>query len=383
MFSSTNTISKHNSAASDASATESHMTAANSLKVQQQKSVYSGLGSEAMARVAVFQAFSQSPALFVNKYSVQKVIGFGSNGVVLAATQGSSVVAIKIIYKSKPSLHAAFPAEVEILKHLNSDPSTSSHLLKYIEDWQDVNNFYVVTELFGSDWLSSVSSSEPELKPISFPFKFNGSVISVSFPISAGSSDLWAWSYAHRAYMNQTEGHSFLPLSPVKQIVKQVALALKEMHSKGFYHGDLKIENVLVHQSSQGPQVRLADFGHTKHTSFGIKAYGTAEVSAPEFLSDSPFASSTIDGRAADVFALGMILYVLLSGDGLVPPTVQQVMKGKVGYAGLVSCNYGEYPLGDLPDLDDDAWELMFAMTRVDPTVRITVDQVLAHPFFG
>ncbi|KAJ3015826.1 UNVERIFIED_CONTAM: hypothetical protein HDU68_012554 [Siphonaria sp. JEL0065] len=382
MFSSTNTSDKHNSIASDVSATESHATTTAPFKAQQQKSVYAGLGSEAMARVAVFHAYSQSPTQFLNRYSVQRVIGFGSNGVVFAATHGSIAVAIKIIYKSKPSVQATLPAEVEILKHLNSDPSTSSHLLKYIEDWQDVNNFYVVTELFGSDWLSSVSS-EPEFKPISFPIQFNGSAISVSLPISAGSSDLWAWSYAHRAYMNQTEGHSFLPLMPVKQIVKQIGMALKEMHSKGFYHGDLKIENVLVRQSSQGPQVRLADFGHTKHTSFGIKAYGTAEVSAPEFLSDAPFGASTVDGRAADVFALGMLLYVLLSGDGLAPPTVQQVMKGKVGYSGLVSYNYGEYPLGDLPDLDDDAWELMFAMTRVDPTVRITVDQVLAHSFFG
>ncbi|KAI9334940.1 kinase-like domain-containing protein [Obelidium mucronatum] len=393
MFSSTNTVSKHSSVSSDTSLPDDHHHASTAAPLQQ-KSVYAGLGSEASARVAVFHAYTQSTNYFLDKYKVQRIIGFGSNGVVLAAvtSKTAEAVAIKIIYKNKPSLNAQAPAEIEVLKHLNTPSSaTNNHLLRYMEDWQDINNCYLVTELFGSDWLSSINNSntnEPEFKPITFSLQRHGiTTTTVSLPVSAGSSDLWAWSYAHRAYMTKSEGHSFLPLAPVKQIVHQIALALKEMHSKGFYHGDLKIENVLVKQSAAAkggaPEVRLADFGHTKHASVGIKAYGTAEVSAPEFLSDSPYASSALDGRAADVFALGMILYVLLSGDGLVPSTVGEVMKGKVGYSQLVSCNYGEYPLGDLPDLGEDAWELMFAMTRVDPGVRITVDQVLGHAFFG
>ncbi|KAJ3061075.1 hypothetical protein HDU99_005683 [Rhizoclosmatium hyalinum] len=180
--------------------------------------------------------------------------------------------------------------------------------------------------------------------------------------------------------MYATTGSPILPLEPVKKIVKQVAIALAEMHSNGFYHGDIKIENILVGQNTS---VRLADFGHAKHASLGIKHYGTLEVSAPEFLPDSHFVSGELDGRAADVFALGIVLFSLVNATGEVPSVVRQVLAGQVGYAALVSCDFGEYPLDEVPDLDEDGWDLLFAMTRVDPTTRVSITQVLAHPFFA
>ncbi|KAJ3015828.1 UNVERIFIED_CONTAM: hypothetical protein HDU68_012556 [Siphonaria sp. JEL0065] len=355
--------------------------AALSTSASKQKVLYANLNSEDKARLAVVNAFKESTQ-FTTKYDAKRIIGFGSNGVVLAATHGSTVVAIKIIYKNKASVHASTPAEIEVLKHLSlNSASTTSKLLKHIDDWQDVNHFYVVTELFGSDWLAATSAVEPDCL---HPLVFRANNTNISLPFSAGSSDLWAWSYAHRTHIFATEGHSMLPLHPVKAIVKQIAIALNEMHTKGFYHGDVKIENVLIQSGGKlGPQTRLADFGHTKHASFGIKSYGTQEVSPPEFLSDSSFSSQEIDGRAADVFALGMVLYVLLNNHGELPSAVKEVKKGCVGYERLVSLRDGEYPLDDITDLDDEAWDLLFAMTRIDPTSRVTIHQVLSHPFFA
>ncbi|ORY46848.1 kinase-like protein [Rhizoclosmatium globosum] len=349
--------------------------------------LYSTLSSEEKARVAVATAFKLSPHKLVRSFAVKRIIGFGSNGVVLAATLNAAPVAIKIIYKNKVSFNDAIPPEIEVLKYINSASATrNSHILHYVEDWQDENHFYLVTELHGNDWLACApsTSSEDSLAPLTFKATYENASFTVTLPFSAGSSDLWAWSYAHRAHMYSTESHTMLPLHPVKQIIKQTALALQEMHSLGFYHGDVKIENVLVASGgSHGPQVRLADFGHTKHSSYGIKSYGTQEVSPPEFLQDSPYSTTDLDGRAADVFALGMVLYVLLNDHGELPSAVKKVKSGKVGYDCLVSHQQGYYPLDTISELDDSAWNLLFAMTRVDPSTRVTIDQVLAHPFFS
>ncbi|KAJ3074281.1 hypothetical protein HDU98_011637 [Podochytrium sp. JEL0797] len=336
--------------------------------------LYSGLSSEAKARAAV-SFFASSP--LSTAYSLRRVVGFGSNGVVLAAKTNEQNVAVKIIYKHEESKHAALPAEIESLRALKP----SNHSIRLLADWQDERHFYIVTDLFGSDWLATQAAKAADsLRSL----RIDTPTGSISLPFSAGSSDLWAWAYAHRAHVFSTEGHSMLPLHPIKQIVKQVALALNDMHSQGFFHGDVKIENVLVQSGgAAGPQTRLADFGHAKHASFGIKSYGTQEVSPPEFLADSPFATQDLDGRAADVFALGMVLYVLLNDHGELPTAAKKAKSGSAGYEQLLAFRNGEYPLDEMTDLDQNVWDLLFAMTRVDPSTRVSMDQVLAHPFFA
>ncbi|KAJ3065578.1 hypothetical protein HDU98_011069 [Podochytrium sp. JEL0797] len=123
------------------------------------------------------------------------------------------------------------------------------------------------------------------------------------------------------------------------------------MHLQGFYHGDVKIENVLVQSGgAAGPQARLADFGNAKPVSLDL------------------------DGRAADVFALGLVLCVLLNNDDELPAAAKQVMAGSTGYKQLIAFRNGEYPLGEMTDLDQSVWDFLFVMTRMDPTQRASID---------
>ncbi|KAJ3068196.1 hypothetical protein HDU98_008635 [Podochytrium sp. JEL0797] len=367
---------------------KSYMGSTTTTTTRPTKSIYTGLSSEAAARVAVFHACSITDFLLTH-YRVHRVIGFGANGTVLAATTttSSTPVAIKIIYKHHQSPFLPIPPEIEALRDLHSSPPSPSHLLTYLTHWQDLNNYYLVTNIFGSNWLSGLDTPDADaLRPVQFSCRQNGIPTSISVPMSTGCSDLWSWSYAHRSRMFATEGHSILPLHPVKRIVHQLAAGLHEMHVKGYYHGDVKIENVLVESSrgvEVGPNVVLADFGHTRHVVGGVKAYGTPQVSAPEFLSDAPFDKRVLDGRAADVFALGMVLFVLLNASGEVTAAMKQVMAGRMGYAELVACDYGDFPLESVPDLEEDGWDVLYGMTHVDPTARISIEQVLAHPFFA
>ncbi|KAJ3087989.1 hypothetical protein HK100_008188, partial [Physocladia obscura] len=344
-----------------------------------------GLTSDHKARLAVINAFTHSPEQLLSKYLVRRIIGFGSNGVVLAALLNMQTpVAIKIIYKQK-NRHSKPSPDIEALKHLNT--LNCPNVLKYIDDWQDAFHFYLVTELFGSDWVASspkISSSAP-LFHVTFKTPnhrlANGAAEAntmISLPFFAGSCDLWAWAVLHRthAWESSAYSHSLLPIVPIKQIIKQTASALAGMHSRGFYHGDVKLENVLIQSVDDGIAIRLADFGHTQHISLRFDKYGTREISPPEMLWDSPYKMQELDGRNIDVFALGMMLYRLLNESGKLPRAAKSVNAGVIGYQDLLKMNGGLYPFGSLDDTDLEDLMMLNAMCMVEPDRRITMEQI-------
>ncbi|KAJ3205476.1 Testis-specific serine/threonine-protein kinase 6 [Entophlyctis luteolus] len=347
-------------------------------------------------------AFASNSREFHERFLVKKIIGFGSNGVVLAAydLQLHKAVAIKIIYKEQAGrIESRPPGEIEVLRHLAA-PSTRScdYIMRTYSDWQDLNHYYLVTELFGSSWLESIPSSwetgtqalEPSMKsantaalaknePIVLNTTYRGSAVTHTLPFFEGSSDLWAWSYASRVHVFLTEGHRLLPLIPIKRFAKQLALGLAHLHANSIYHGDVKCENVLVGHDDKTSlcNARLADFGHAKYVYEGISTYGTWAVSPPEFLEDSPYLETDLDGRRADVFALGMVLYSLLNATGQTIPG----SGGKMSFAQLELNS--SYPMDEITELDSDGWSLLRGMCMVDPAARMTIQQVLAHPWLS
>ncbi|KAJ3229400.1 hypothetical protein HDU81_005404 [Chytriomyces hyalinus] len=342
--------------------------------------LYAGLGSEEKARRAVKFALTTHAATFSDVYAVHRIVGIGANGVVLAAqdlTDCSRPVAIKIIYKSRVSAMNSPHPELEAYKHL-AGCDYSKHLLQLLDDWQDSHHIYLVTELYGFNWAAH-GSLRQQLQPLTVTFtKQNDTVHTRTLDFYAGSSDLWAY----RDHLTTTCGECTVPLFQIKEIIKQTALGLQYAHNHGYYHGDVKAENILLAQSSR-PGVKIADLGNCKHISTGLYQYGTVEATPPELLFDAPFSASELDGRDADVFALGLVLYTLLQEKGELPEIMARIQDHSVGYKALMRSNGGLFPLGDTSKFDRDALHLLKGMTEVEPAMRMSVAQVLAHRFLS
>jgi calcium-dependent protein kinase len=121
------------------------------------------------------------------------------------------------------------------------------------------------------------------------------------------------------------------------RIIKQLLSAVRYIHSKGIVHRDLKLENFLFSTTSPDSELKLIDFGLSKHFTHGQQHYeavGTPYTVAPEVL------RGNYDEKC-DVWAIGVITYLLLSGDppfggcgGPEPPAVvrQNILSGSVRF---------------------------------------------------
>jgi len=99
--------------------------------------------------------------------------------------------------------------------------------------------------------------------------------------------------------------------SQCANLVKQMLCSVRYCHSKGIIHRDLKLENFLFSSNNPDSELKMIDFGLSKHFKYGethSEAVGTPYTVAPEVILGS------YDERC-DVWAIGVITYLLLSGD--------------------------------------------------------------------
>src|SRR5262249_29730772 len=92
-------------------------------------------------------------------------------------------------------------------------------------------------------------------------------------------------------------------------IVMQIAAALDFAHRRGIVHRDIKPANVLI--TDQG-RVKITDFGVARLPDSDLTR-SDQFVGSPGFMSPEQLQGGQVDGRS-DLFALGVILYELLTG---------------------------------------------------------------------
>jgi serine/threonine-protein kinase len=105
-----------------------------------------------------------------------------------------------------------------------------------------------------------------------------------------------------------------LPLDEALTIGEQVALALDHAHRHAIVHRDVKPANILL---SRDGVVKVTDFGIARFS--GTELTRTRHIpGTPSYMSPEQVAGLPVDGRS-DIFALGTVLYELLSGERAFP----------------------------------------------------------------
>ncbi len=108
-----------------------------------------------------------------------------------------------------------------------------------------------------------------------------------------------------------------LPAADVVRILSQVAKALDKAHAIGIVHRDLKPANIFMHRREDGVVVKLLDFGISKLGASQDAARITASgaiMGTPLYMPPEQATGQTAIGPAADVWAMGMLAFRLLSG---------------------------------------------------------------------
>ena len=120
-----------------------------------------------------------------------------------------------------------------------------------------------------------------------------------------------------------------LPVDDAVTYVLQVCEAVAEAHAKGIVHRDLKPANLFLTTGFDGgPVVKVVDFGISRIAADAGRLTGTGiMLGSPFYMSPEAMrAARDVDGRA-DVWALGVILYELLTGKTpFRAETIEQVM---------------------------------------------------------
>ena len=274
--------------------------------------------------------FEEAPVRFEERYVLRQVIGRGASSVVHAAVclQSGQRVAAKVVRKRSGSVReeerhkneaallrlVAHPHVVQLLNHFET-PSAS---------------FFVLELLPGGDILEQLV----------------------------------------RRFGKGGDGTRYAE-SDVREILWMALSALAHVHELRVVHRDIKPENVLLVHGA-GTDLRIGDFGMARRLSPGDRCAdvsGTRGYMAPEILGGVPY------GAAVDVWALGVLLCILLSGT---PPfdfadaqkEREQVLDGRWNRT---------HP--NWAAVSPEAHALVGRFLQVDPDRRATAAELLRSPW--
>jgi BR serine/threonine kinase len=252
-------------------------------------------------------------AELIGPYVPERVLGTGTTGKVKLARHRDTnqQVAIKIIPKSafaqKPNLQMKVRREIALMRVVNHP-----NIIRQIDVLESPGHLHIVLEY-------------------------------------AERGELFDYLIARR----------YLPEFLALDFFRQITLGLEYLHSHGICHRDLKPENILLDSNNR---IKIADFGFARWIRRDIAetSCGSPHYAAPEVIRGIQY-----DGRRADIWSLGVILYALLAGylpfdDPSMRNLLHKVKRGAF----------------EMPAFPADIQNLIRAMITVDPVQRITIEDI-------
>ncbi|XP_029299262.1 serine/threonine-protein kinase DCLK3 [Cottoperca gobio] len=156
-------------------------------------------------------------------------------------------------------------------------------------------------------------------------------------------------------------------------MVSDVSGALNYIHCKSIVHRDLKPENLLIERVAAGVcRLKLGDFGLAMVVTEPVFTIcGTPTYVAPEILCETGY------GVAVDVWALGVILYILLCGF----PPFRSRDRDQEELFQLIKQGQLHFLSSYWDPISEEARGLVRDLLQPDPTVRLSAEQTSLHPW--
>ncbi|KAM9826350.1 death-associated protein kinase 2a isoform X2 [Syngnathus typhle] len=157
------------------------------------------------------------------------------------------------------------------------------------------------------------------------------------------------------------------------QFIKQILEGVNYLHSRKIAHFDLKPENImLLDKNVPLPRIKLIDFGLAHKIEAGVEfknIFGTPEFVAPEIVNYEPL------GLEADMWSIGVITYILLSGASpFLGETKQDTLKN------ISAINY-EFDEEFFCNTSELAKNFITHLLERDKKKRLTIQNALNHPW--
>ncbi|KAG0204750.1 ATP-dependent Lon protease pim1 [Mortierella sp. GBA30] len=377
---------------------------------------------EAHHQATLERAFATSRTLR-EKYVVTRYLGSGASGFVLAAKRvfDGLEVAIKVIPHTGDHIEGRVQRELNIMLKLKEHENIlgcveyfTSSLYGDVDPNDESNKdiSYIVTQSAACSLFDFIELHRPaQDEDASTRFKNIKDFLHTIHHVSGSDKPA---ALVYDSGMKEATLHS---------IFSQLAKALHSMHSQCIVHGDIKDENALIRldKANKTYKAILCDFGHSKYLAPGsgptFPFYGTTVLAPPEMgpnmeirqqqrkNKNSPDASNATTtrrqtrGRAAaannhptpplehfygyeaDVWALGLTLYTMVHGD--LPKEMFEKDKKNMTYIPKRSSR-GKAPKFHFTlqsNIDPDLKDLIQGMLDVDPAKRLSMNEVITHPW--
>uniref|UniRef100_A0A3Q1EKQ5 non-specific serine/threonine protein kinase n=1 Tax=Acanthochromis polyacanthus TaxID=80966 RepID=A0A3Q1EKQ5_9TELE len=157
------------------------------------------------------------------------------------------------------------------------------------------------------------------------------------------------------------------------QFIKQILEGVNYLHARKIAHFDLKPENImLLDKNVPLPRIKLIDFGLAHKIEAGVEfknIFGTPEFVAPEIVNYEPL------GLEADMWSIGVITYILLSGAS---PFLGETKQDTLGNISAINYEFDEEFFCHTSDL---AKKFISQLLEKDKKKRLTIQDALNHPW--
>jgi len=266
---------------------------------------------------------------FFKNYNLLSILGEGTYGEVFVSEDMKSKVkvATKIIKKNndKQDYWKRIKTEIDVLKIVNHP-----NIVKFVENYENSEYYFIVMEYLKYGSLTTFLQYK-------------------SFKVKEKT---------------------------IARITYQIALALEYLHDLGIIHRDLKADNILIsvddRTSEKDIRIKLTDFGLAKILSkfeTTTECCGSILFSAPELLYKKNYAASV------DIWSLGINIFYFLTGSF---PFKIYKEKDKV----LKSICHKDFSFDLLLKRSVEVKDLIKKCLVKDVTKRLTISEVLSHPWF-